>query len=70
MLCVPFFFVGLAVIHAYAKTKPLRWVILFGTYASVLVFGWPAAALVILGFVEQWTGMRRRLGGPPSAERE
>ncbi len=70
VLCLPFFFVGLAVIHAYARTRPLRWVILFGTYAAVMVFGWPAAALVILGFVEQWAGIRRRLGGPPPAERE
>jgi hypothetical protein len=70
VLCLPFFFVGLAVIHAYARTRPLRWVILVGTYAAIMVFGWPAAALVILGFVEQWAGIRRRLGGPPSAERE
>lgn len=70
VLCLPFFFVGLAVVHAYARRRPLRWVILVGTYAAIMVFGWPAAALVVLGFVEQWAGIRRRLGEPPSAERE
>ena len=70
VLCLPFFFVGLAVVHAYARRRPLRWVILVGTYAAVMVFGWPAMALVVLGFVEQWAGIRRRLGEPPSAEKE
>jgi hypothetical protein len=70
VLCLPFFFVGLAVVHAYARGRSLRWVILVGTYVAVMVFGWPAMALVILGFVEQWAGIRRRLGEPPSAEKE
>lgn len=70
VLCLPFFFVGLAVVHAYARRQPLRWVILVGIYAAVMIFGWPAMALVILGFVEQWAGIRRRLGEPPPADKE
>ncbi|MCC7272228.1 MAG: DUF2232 domain-containing protein [Alphaproteobacteria bacterium] len=70
VLCLPFLFVGLAVVHAIARRQPLRWAILVGTYAVVMIFGWPAAALIILGFVEQWAGLRRRFGGPPPADRE
>lgn len=71
VLCLPFFFLGLAVVHAFARRRALRWPILVGIYALVIVFGWPAAVLVILGFVEQWAGIRQRLGGaPPPADRE
>ena len=70
VLCLPFFFLGLAVVHAFARRRALRWPILFGIYGLVIVFGWPAAALVVLGFVEQWAGIRQRLGGPPPADRE
>jgi len=66
VLCLPFFFAGLAVVHAFARRQTLRWGILIGVYLMLFLFGWPAVALVVLGFVEQWAGLRRRLaaGGP------
>lgn len=70
VLCLPFLFLGLAVVHAFARRQKLRWAILVGTYAAVMIFGWPAAALIILGFVEQWAGLRQRFGGPPPADGE
>lgn len=70
VLCLPFFFLGLAVVHAFARQRALRWPILIGIYALVIVFGWPAAALVVLGFVEQWAGIRQRFSGAPPPDRE
>ena len=69
ILLVPFFFVGLSVVHAvarrYAPHKPL---ILVAAYAAMIVLGWPVALVVGLGLFDQWLGLRRRLAVQGPAE--
>lgn len=68
ILCIPFFLLGLAVIHAFARvTVQPRWV-LIPFYIFLIMFGGFAAMVVTgFGFVEQVIGIRRRL--PSSANR-
>ncbi|MCE2510192.1 MAG: DUF2232 domain-containing protein [Alphaproteobacteria bacterium] len=68
ILCIPFFLLGLAVIHAFAGTAAQpRWV-LIPFYTLLIMFGGFAAMVVTgFGFVEQVIGIRSRL--PDSANR-
>lgn len=60
-LLVPYFFVGLAVVHVWARRWPARPFILAGFYLLMLMFGGIGVLLVAgLGFMEQWLGLRRR----------
>lgn len=69
ILLVPFFFVGLGVVHAvarkYSAQKPF---ILVAAYAAMLVMGWPVAVVAGLGLFDQWLGLRRRLATASPAE--
>jgi hypothetical protein len=69
ILLVPFFFLGLGVVHAVArKYSPQRIFILVAAYAAMLVLGWPAALVAGLGLFDQWLGLRRRLAVAGPAE--
>jgi hypothetical protein len=61
---------GFAVLHAITRGVASRAFMLGGTYAAVLVFGWPIIVLCMLGLFETATGLRarvaRRRGGPPA----
>jgi hypothetical protein len=61
VLAVPYFFLGLAVAHAVARRWQHRRLTLFAFYASVIVLGWPALLVVLLGLVEDWAGLRKKL---------
>ncbi len=63
ILCVPYFLVGLAVLHWVARSWPARKPILFAVYALVVFLGWPAIVLLGLGFAEHWMNLRERFGG-------
>jgi hypothetical protein len=69
ILLVPFFFLGLGVVHAvarkYAPQKPL---ILVAAYAVMIVLGWPVVLVAGLGLFDQWLGLRRRLAAAGPAE--
>jgi hypothetical protein len=62
ILLVPFFFVGLGVVHSVARKfssrKPF---ILVAAYAAMFVLGWPVVLVAGLGLFDQWLGLRRRL---------
>jgi len=68
ILCIPFFLLGLSVIHAFARTSAQpRWV-LIPFYTLLIMFGgFAAMAVTGFGFVEQVIGIRRRL--PSSTSR-
>jgi hypothetical protein len=69
ILLVPFFFLGLGVVHAVArKFSPQRIFILIAAYAAMIVLGWPAALVAGLGLFDQWLGLRRRLAVAGPAE--
>ena len=59
---------GLAVLHAITRGRS-RGFLLSGTYAAVIVFGWPVLALCGLGLFEAAFDLRARVGrrrGPPA----
>lgn len=76
-LCIPFFFLGLAVIHALARrwrgqgAHPFFRAAFFALfYIIVLAMVWPVFALVGIGIVDMLANIRRRLGrnGPEEGE--
>lgn len=68
---VPHFFVGLAVVHVWARQWPAKLAILAGFYLLLLMFGWLAfVAAAGLGFMEQWLFLRRRWSGGNGQEDE
>jgi hypothetical protein len=61
LLLIPFVFLGLAVIHRWAKGRPNGALVLAVTYGLlILAFGWAAAAVAGLGLVRFWTMRFRR----------
>lgn len=69
ILLVPFFFLGLGVVHAVArKYSPQKPFILVAAYAAMLVLGWPVALVAGLGLFDQWLGLRRKLATANPAE--
>jgi hypothetical protein len=78
VLAIPFFFSGLAVIHALARrwrgpgAHPfLRLLFLVLFYLIILAMVWPAFVLVGIGVVDSLAHIRRRLGraGPEEEEK-
>jgi uncharacterized protein YybS (DUF2232 family) len=67
---VPYFFLGLAVIHTLSRPWSARTPALAIFYLFLIVFRWPVAVVAALGFVEQWVGLRQRIGGMIDNEEE
>lgn len=61
VLAVPYLFLGLAVAHHAARRWPHRRAALFALYACLVLLGWPALLVVLLGFIEDWAKLRQRL---------
>lgn len=59
-LAVPYFFLGLAVAHHVAGRSSHKRVVLFALYAALIMLGWPALLVVLLGLVEDWAHVRQR----------
>ncbi len=69
ILAAPFFFLGLAVIHALARRAVpmamLLAVFYFVFYGLLLITDWTAIMVAAIGLIEQWGGgLRRRFAGP------
>ena len=60
VMVVPFFFAGLSVVHAFAARYPARMAILVGFYLMLFVLAWSVIAVIGLGVIEQWAGLRGR----------
>jgi hypothetical protein len=58
---------GLAVIHVYSQSVPLRGLMLTTVYIGILLLGWVAILVAIVGLAEPLLGLRQRAnpGGPP-----
>ena len=67
---LPFLFAGLAVVHAFAASRPSKMAILVAFYLLVSLLAWPVLAVIGLGIIEQWAGLGRRFaaGGPDRGE--
>lgn len=62
LFAVPYLMQGLAVVHCAADRVPARGLALMGFYLMLLLFSWPlVVAVVVLGLVEDWAHLRRRL---------
>ncbi len=60
IIALPFFFLGLAVIHAVSHRFGARRLFLLAIYVILILFGWPIIVVAGLGIVEQWAHFRRR----------
>jgi hypothetical protein len=60
-LFLPFCLAGLAVLHAVARRLAHPAPALLAFYTMAGLFGWPLLAVAVLGLVENWVGLRRRL---------
>lgn len=61
LLLLPYFFAGLAVVHAACRNRGLRGLMLGFFYFILVMFAWPAALVAGLGLLDQTIGLRRRL---------
>jgi len=64
VLAVPFFFLGLAVVHKMAAMTPLPGALLSLIYLVVIFSGWFALVIAGLGVLEQWIGIADRMKPP------
>ncbi len=64
ILAFPYFLQGLAVVHGMAAKAAVPGLVLAAFYAALVVAGALVGVLVvILGFIEEWAGFRRRFAG-------
>ena len=70
VLWLPFFFAGLAVVHAICRRIGARTAVLVVFYVFLVLFTWPAVLVAGLGLVDHWLGFRRRLRAPGSKQEE
>ena len=66
----PYFFIGLAVIHYLSRPWSARTPALVIFYLFLVLFGWPVAVVAALGLVDQWAGLRQRIGGMSGNQEE
>ncbi len=60
VFAVPYFFLGLAVIHSLARRIAQTRAVLIGMYVVLIVQIWAAVVVCGVGVVEQWFGLRDR----------
>jgi hypothetical protein len=70
VVAIPFFFLGLSVIHAVSRGRRGRGFGLPLVYLLMIILGWPALIVAGLGFVEQWFGLRRRFTAQSTGQEE
>lgn len=62
ILSVPFFLVGVSIVHVLAGRMRSGWLFLTLFYVLLLITNaWFLAVVVVFGFIEHWVGARRRL---------
>ena len=57
---IPFFFIGLAVLHSISASWPGRPLALAGVYMLLILALWPAVFVALLGALEFWLQLRDR----------
>ena len=68
-LMIAYAFVGFAVLHVITRGIGSRAFVLTGVYAAVIIFGWPALILSVLGLADTVLDLRGRAArkrGPPT----
>ncbi|MBL4689905.1 MAG: DUF2232 domain-containing protein [Rhodospirillales bacterium] len=64
ILALPFFFLGLAVIHTWVRERPGGKIMLVAVYLVLVLSGWVTLVVAGIGLVELWSGLRHRMAGP------
>ena len=64
ILALPLFFLGLAVVHTWARSLSGGGMVLVAFYLILVLSGWAALVVAGIGLVELWSGLRHRLVGP------
>ncbi|NQV46182.1 MAG: DUF2232 domain-containing protein [Rhodospirillaceae bacterium] len=64
ILAVPFFFLGLAVVHTVVRRVSFPGTLITAFYVMLILSGWIAMIVIGTGLIEQWAGIRRHLKGP------
>jgi len=59
-LMMAYALLGLAVLHVVTRELNSRAFVLTGVYAAIIVFGWPALILTVLGLADTALNLRRR----------
>lgn len=67
---VPFFLLGLAVAHTFARTVAGGSWMLICFYVLIVVLGWTSFVVAGAGVLEQWVGLRHRARPPQDRETE
>lgn len=70
LLCLPFFFTGLAVVHLYVALFKAKMVFLILFYAVLTIFPWAALLIALLGALDQLFHFRHRLPQRSDAQGE
>jgi uncharacterized protein YybS (DUF2232 family) len=60
IMALPFFLVGLSVIHVAARRLSAGKLLLVFFYLLMLLFGWPAIFVAFFGLIEQRVGFRQK----------
>jgi hypothetical protein len=61
---VPFFFLGLAVVHTLVNRVSFSGSLLVVFYFMLIFSNWAAGVTAGIGMIEQWAGLRHRFSGP------
>ncbi|MEE9318280.1 MAG: DUF2232 domain-containing protein [Rhodospirillales bacterium] len=64
ILVVPFFFLGLAVVHTWARRVTYSGMVLAAFYLVLVLSGWATIVVAGIGMAELWVGLRHRMDGP------
>ena len=64
ILVVPFFFLGLAVVHTWARRVTYSGMVLAAFYLVLVLSGWATIVVAGVGMAELWVGLRHRMDGP------
>lgn len=64
VLALPFFLLGLAVVHTLARRVQFSGALLAGMYVVLMMSSWALLVVTGVGLIEQWAGLRRRFAGP------
>jgi hypothetical protein len=71
VLALPYFLLGLAVVHTLVRRVSFSGALLVGFYVLLMISAWAALVVAGVGLIEQWTGLRQRFAGPnPGQENE
>jgi uncharacterized protein YybS (DUF2232 family) len=65
ILSLPLFFLGLAVVHTWARgVKSGSWMVLVAFYLVLILSGWATLLVAGIGLIELWSGLRHRMAKP------